>query len=497
MQQSKSIQKLSEIDWEFKKDDRLGESLIRLLKNFNLSAIGRLLKESKTKGICPKSIFTTLFLFPFLGIENIRCWMHSGLNVDVEGKKDVYYSLINNPDIKWRNIVTHFAKGFVRTVEKHAEQQRDAEDKADTTPKCMIIDDTTIDKSGKKIEFIGKVFDHCLHKYLLGFKILTLGFWDGKSFIPLDFSVHQEPGKKKNRGLKAKELKAQYNKDRAPGCASMKRIAELSANKIEQGVSMVARAIKKGFIPKYILADSWFITDGFIKSVLKLRNKETERVDIIGLMKSDRKVQYNDRTYMANALPKIFESRIKTSTKMKCRYLAVNIIYKQTPIKAFFVMMNGQNSWKLLITTDDKLTFIKAMQYYQIRWTIEVFFREAKQNLCLGKCQSNDFDALIATTSLAFMHYIVLSLGKRFESYETMGEIFRAFKDKLLEQTLIQRIWALLEGIYLNLLVVLGVDWEIFFKQVITNPELTNLLCDCSRIFHSSNDHPEPKLSIL
>ena len=57
MQQSKSIQKLSELDWVFKKDDRLGESLIRLLKNFNLGAIGRLLTSSKARGICPKRIW--------------------------------------------------------------------------------------------------------------------------------------------------------------------------------------------------------------------------------------------------------------------------------------------------------------------------------------------------------------------------------------------------------------------------------------------------------
>ena len=100
MQQSKSIQNLTELDWASKKEDRLGESLIRLLKKFNLNAIGKLLAESKTKGVCPKGIFTTLFLFPFFGIDNIRCWIRSGLKADVEGKKDVYYSLINSPHIK-------------------------------------------------------------------------------------------------------------------------------------------------------------------------------------------------------------------------------------------------------------------------------------------------------------------------------------------------------------------------------------------------------------
>lgn len=497
MQQSKSIQKLSELDGILKKGDRLGESMQRLLKNFNLGSIGRLLGESKTKGVCPKQIFTTLFLFPFLGIDNIRCWMQSGLNMDVGGKKDVYYSLINNPAIEWRKIVTHFAKGFISTVKKDTESRLDGGDNEQITPTCMVIDDTMIGKTGKKMEFIGRVFDHCAHKYLLGFKILTLGFWDGKSFIPLDFSVHQEPGKEKNRGLKARELRAQYKKDRKADCASTTRIAELSANKIEQAIKMVSGAIGKGFIPQYVLADSWFITDGFIKSIVNLGRKRKGRIDVLGLMKGGRKVEYQGKIFTTDILPKIFQSKIKACRRMKCRYLMINVTYKGTPIKLFLVMMNGQTTWKLLVTTDERLSFVKAMEYYQIRWTIEVFFREAKQDLRLGKCQSNDFDALIATTSLTFMHYIVLALGKRFDCYETMGEIFRAFKDKLLEQTLIQRIWALLEGIYLNLLAALGVDWELFFKQVITNPTVKNLLSDCARVLSSDGEQSGGKLSIL
>jgi len=123
----------------------------------------------------------------------------------------------------------------------------------------------------------------------------------------------------------------------------MERIAELSVSKIEHGVSMIARAIKKGFIPQYVLADSWFITDGFIKSVLKLKSKKTGPIHVIGLMKSNRKVQYNGKTHNADVLPKIFASKIKASRKLKCKYLAVRIIYKDTPVKAFFVMMNGQS----------------------------------------------------------------------------------------------------------------------------------------------------------
>lgn len=499
MQQSKSIKNLSELDWVSKKDDRLGISLVRLLKNFNLNAVGKLLKDSKTKGICPKDIFMTLFMFPFFGIKNIRCWIYSGLSADVKGKKDAYYNLINNPNIKWRDIVTHFAKGFVKTVEKRTEEKPDEKDNVKYSPMCMILDDTTVEKTGKKIEYVGRVCDHNTQKprYPLGFKILTLGFWDGKSSLPLDFSIHQEPGKEKNRGLKTKELRVQYKKKRDRQCASMERVAELTMTKIESGINMIARAIKKGLIPRYILADSWFISEGFIESIIGLVTNRKERIDVIGLMKSNRTVEFNGKQRKVELMPKLYHSRIQTSRKMKCRYLHLHVSYKGIPLNVFFVMMNGQESWKLLITTDDKLTFIKAMEYYQIRWTIEVFFRDAKQNLNFGKCQSRDFDALIATTSLALMHYIVLTLGKRFDDYETFGEVFRAFKDKLLEQTLMQRIWAMLKDIYLKVLIAIGMEWDFFVRQVIAGVDFKKTFAACAQIFGGDGPQTESKLSLL
>ena len=34
-------------------------------------------------------------------------------------------------------------------------------------------------------------------------------------------------------------------------------------------------------------------------------------------------------------------------------------------MKGFWVRMKGQDSWKLLISTDKKLSFINTMRYYQ------------------------------------------------------------------------------------------------------------------------------------
>jgi hypothetical protein len=56
----------------------------------------------------------------------------------------------------------------------------------------LIVDDTVIPKVGRRIEFIGKVFEQVIKRWVLGFKLLVLACWDGNSLIPLGFSYHAE-----------------------------------------------------------------------------------------------------------------------------------------------------------------------------------------------------------------------------------------------------------------------------------------------------------------
>lgn len=45
---------------------------------------------------------------------------------------------------------------------------------------------------------------------------------------------------------------------------------------------------------------------------------------------------------------------------------------------------------------------------------------------------SADFDAHITHVTIVYMNYMVLSLKKRFQDYETLGEMFRYTKQCLL-----------------------------------------------------------------
>ena len=71
--------------------------------------------------------------------------------------------------------------------------------------------------------------------------------------------------------------------------------------------------------------------------------------------------------------------------------------------------------------------------------------RELKQYLKLGKCQSRDFDAQIASVTISMILYIFLSYLRRMNAYETIGGLFEHIKDELCEKNLAQRLWELFD----------------------------------------------------
>ena len=96
-------------------------------------------------------------------------------------------------------------------------------------------------------------------------------------------------------------------------------------------------------------------------------------------------------------------SKVHSSKKFKSRYIVVVASYKGIPVKLFYIKYKNATKWALLLTTNLSLSFNKAMKLYQIRWCIEVLFRENKQYLRLGKAQNTDFCGQIADATLAMI----------------------------------------------------------------------------------------------
>ena len=63
----------------------------------------------------------------------------------------------------------------------------------------------------------------------------------------------------------------------------------------------------------------------------------------------------------------------------------------------------------------------------------------------------------------------MLSLRKRFDDYETMGEVLRDFKNELLEITLVEKLRQIIIEIYIEIFAEFGVDWEVFLDKLTEN----------------------------
>ncbi|MBT3207393.1 MAG: transposase [Bacteroidetes bacterium] len=463
----KDSQKLFEFTSYFNNSTQAISNLINIFSVFSSKSITRDIFGFKTKGYSYTNLLQMLILMPFLGAKNIHKVFSSHYQVFYKGKKDCLYDTLRDSNINWRRLLVNFAKRFIKKVNENSISE------------CLtyfIVDDSDMEKSTPFFECLSRVFNHVSHTHVFAYKVLTLGYSDGKSFIPLDFSLHNEKGKKKNYGLTSKQRKEQYKKDRNPASHGAKRKREMRTKKGKSLIKMIKRSVNHGIIAKYLLTDSWFICENMISEI---RNIKNGAIHILSMCKMDkRKYSYADGEFNAKDLLKRKKQNRKNiirSKKHKVYYIELQVEYKGFKLKLFFTRLTKRSKWRLLVTTNTALTFTQAYEMYVNRWAIEVFFKECKQLLGLGKNQSRDFDTQIAATTICFIQYTILALYKRIEKYETIGGIFETCKDSITEQIFADRIKALILELIEILVHILdlSIELEKIISTIIEKMKLT------------------------
>jgi len=454
----------------FLKDEKQKEySIIGLFKHFKSDDLSKLFRRFKRKGIPFSDAFLKLVLMTVGQMTIFRCINSQGETADAG--KDSYYGIKNNPMTDWRALVLAMFLRFEVLKQRSVTIVTN-----DIT--CYIADDTVLGKCGKTLEGISRIWDHVFHRSVLGFKGLFLAFWDSTNFIPLDFSLHNELGKntKKPFGLKPQELKARYAKDRIVNSPGSIRIAEIRKTKIESLINMIRNAISKGIKADYLLVDSWFMCEALIRYVF-----ENPCMFILGMCKfGNAKYDHNGKSYDANKLLAKCKRtmNVKRSRKLKSHYYTIDVGYKDMAVRLFFSQYANQSSWSLLLTDNMSLTYDEAIRIYQIRWGVEVFYKEAKQYLRLGKCQSNDFDAQIADISIIMITYMMLSLKKRFQAYDTIGGVFRDVRNEMIEDTLAEKLFGLFVELVSSILCRLEINPVEFIRIIMEENILSESIID-------------------
>ena len=206
---------------------------------------------------------------------------------------------------------------------------------SDTTT-CFIIDDTVLEKSGVRMEGISRVFDHVKGRCVLGYKLLLCAFFDGKTTIPFDFSLHQEKGKQGDCGLTRQQRRKAYHTKRNNGSPDFKRFQECKMSKMEVAMDMLRRGWKMGLHAKYVITDSWFTCEQLMACVRSIGKGAMHFVGLAKMGKTRYTVSGRKKN-VAELIATYERERGRSCRKYKCRYIQLNGNLGDIPVRIFLI----------------------------------------------------------------------------------------------------------------------------------------------------------------
>ena len=411
--------------------------------------VNRLIEQSgftKRTGLPVTDAVFLLVLWKWINVSSIFVFSKQSLNVFSNAKKDVMYDLLKREDIDWR--------GLNLKVAKTVYQQRNM---ASSGYKVYVLDDSVKKRRGKKMEGVSSHFDHTEGRHVMGQQVLTLGLTTEESFLPLDSQIYVSK-------TKAQGLIREFKDNRS---TVAKRYEEATTkSKPELAQSMLARAKRQGILADYLAADAWFGTKPMIRTALSLevtgilrmkKNKMKYRVEITKDKKEmlDAKALYQYavkgewkkvRGMSYRAVTMNVELDIKGDGEKEPKWINVKLLFVRGAAGDMTGNV-GKKDWALFLTTDTSMSLTKTLEVYALRWGIEVYFKEAKQQLGFLKEQTYTFASHTASIHLTAIRYLMLVYAK--SEYEELRvcDIRSQVQDQLTTLSFAKRLWQLFRAI--------------------------------------------------
>jgi hypothetical protein len=397
---------------------------------FDNQRIALLLKQSnifKQCGIAPVVVMRMIFSLVFTGKNLFRY-----LQADTSGGeigKDSVYRFLNSSNANWRKFLHLLCAAVLNKSILPLT--------AKETPKVFIVDDSLYNRNrSKNVELLARVHDHNDKRYYRGFRLLTLGWSDGSSYLPVSFSLLSS-AKQKNRLVPMAEVDKRTN--------GFKRRAESLRKAPEVLKDLVQQARSRGIRADYLLFDSWFAFPATIIGLLE------EQQQIICMLK-EAKTKYGYKGFdltlkelYKNVRKRCGRAKILASVQVE---LGKDSRKQTVMAKIVFVRARNSKKWLALLSTDVDLSDEEIVKLYKRRWDIEVFFKISKSYLQLAKeFQSRSYDALVAHTTIVFARYIMLELARRSaKDPRTLGTLFHAGCDELRQASFAEAVTLLLDS---------------------------------------------------
>ena len=386
--------------------DQLHSMVSRFFREYGIASLLKQANIRKVDGVPVAQVFQFLFQLVFSGRSLSRM-----LKIpDVEFQKDTVYRLLHSPRHNWRRFLLLLALTAVRRFSRLT-----SDDRADV----LIFDDSLYARNrSKKVELLARVFDHAAHRFVRGFRMLTLGWSDGNSFVPVAFSLLSSE-KEENRLCGVSESIDKRTSGYKRRCESIRKTTEVM-------FEMLSQAQHAGVTAKYLLFDSWF---SYPSTILKAVTQHS--MNVICMLKAMPKVyyEYEAQRVTLSQLYKLVKKRRGRAKILASLTVIVGRDEKDNPVTAKIVFVRNRNKsrdWLALLSTDTSLSDEEVVRIYGKRWDIETFFKMTKSYLRLAKeLQGRSYDLMVAHTTVVFSRYIMLSvLSREDKDVRTLGTLF-------------------------------------------------------------------------
>ena len=409
--------------------------------------IGKLLRQSnitKNCGVPAFEVFQFLLLLVFQG-KNLFRFLNSK-HKDQAVSKNTYYRFLNETSYNWKKFLSLLAVKVTTAFDRLTRPER---------VKAFVLDDSVIKRNrSKKVELLARVYDHVTHKFQKGFTLLTLGWTDGYSFVPVGFNMLSS-AKQENRYQEVSD-----NIDHRTNGYKARKESMLS--KTEAAILLIKNALDTGMPADYVLMDTWFTTEPMIQAILELG------LDVIGMVKQlKQRYYFNGKLYTLPELQEFVNYNGASSIFGSLYVTTKNGI----PVKIVFVRNRNKKSECLyLLSTNTMLSDSEIVRIYGNRWSIECFFKASKSFMKLGtEFQSRSYSAMVSHTMIVFVRYILLEWIRRNQNDErSYGELFYMFCEDIQDMDLTNALQSLM-ALFVNIAKTFSVQITEIIKNQVTN----------------------------
>jgi len=264
----------------------------------------------------------------------------------------------------------------------------------------LLIDDTFVERNGKKIEQAQKHFDHNEEKYINGHQFFTAILWTPFLQLPIFPKLYSKK----------------------------------TDSKIKMASELIGKLNNNGIKIHTILFDSWYSDKNLINKCKSFGTRvvcavKSNRNIFIGKSNKARKISHINSRLIGQKMHKytvedkdylVWERRVRFSKVHGLKFIISH------EIKDKKVRGKAQ-----LISTNSFDTPEKIIRTYKIRWCIETFHRDIKQNLGFASAFFRRENGIVRHAIFVAIAYAILNLFMYRKNIQmTIGECCEYLRDK-------------------------------------------------------------------